>query len=185
MIALKLKEQKFPHFETDRLILDKIQTSDQENIFKGLSHPRVIRYYGVQYSSFEETQEQMNWYTNLEKSNSGLWWAIRLRESDEFCGAIGINDQHPEFNKAEIGFWLLPQYWGKSIIAEAANTIIPFLFEHKGLHRIEAYVEAGNNKSARLLKKLGFKFEGRMVDCEVKDGKYISVNIFAKIEDPK
>ncbi|PTX42821.1 ribosomal-protein-alanine N-acetyltransferase [Christiangramia gaetbulicola] len=179
-----MKERKFPHFETDRLILNEIQTGDQENIFRGLSHPEVIRYYGVQYSSFEETQEQMDWYTNLKNSNSGLWWAIRLKESNEFCGAIGINDYHPEYHKAEIGFWLLPEYWGKGIIAEAANTIIPFLFDHKGLHRIEAYVEAGNHNSARLLKKLCFELEGRMVDCEVKDGKYISVDIFAKIDNP-
>lgn len=180
-----MKERKFPTFETDRLLLNEIQTSDQKNIYKGLSHPEVFRYYGVQYSSFEETQEQMDWYTNLKKSNSGLWWAIRLKESNEFCGAIGINDHHPEFHKAEIGFWLLPDYWGKGIIVEAASTILPFLFDHKGLHRIEAYVEVGNHNSARLLKKLGFEIEGRMVDCEVKNERYISVDIFAKIDHPK
>ena len=84
---------------------------DRENIYKGLSHPEVIQYYGVNYSSIEETEEQMKWYENLEKSGSGMWWSIRLKEDDSFCGAIGYNDYNQEHNKAEIGFWLLPGFW--------------------------------------------------------------------------
>jgi len=64
---------KIPELITERLILRKIIELDHEHIYKGLSHPDIIKYYGIQYSTLEETQEQMNWYANLEKSNSGMW----------------------------------------------------------------------------------------------------------------
>ena len=107
-----MNNSNFPELKSERLTLDQITLKDQKHIYSGLSNPEVIRYYGVNYSSFEETEEQMNWYSNLEKSNAGIWWAIRLKNTNEFVGAIGINDHHPEYKKAEIGFWLLPDVLG-------------------------------------------------------------------------
>ena len=172
-----------PEFITERLFMNRINISDQANIYKGLSTPEVIKHYGVQYSSFEETQEQMNWYANLEKSNSGKWWAIRWKNTGEFCGAIGFNDYHPEYKKAEIGFWLLPINWGKGIVKEAAERIIQYLFDELCFHRLEAYVEAGNSNSTKVLKKVGFNFEGRMRECEIKNGKYISIDLYALLNE--
>lgn len=161
--------------------MNRIVSEDQNNIFLGLSHPQVIKYYGVQFSTYKATEEQMNWYSNLEKSGSGIWWAIRSKKESEFMGAIGINDLHHEYKKAEIGFWLLPEFWGNGYIKEAADAVIEYLFKHLKIHRLEAYVETGNNNSSRALKKMGFKHEGRMCDCEVKNGKYISIDLFARL----
>lgn len=168
-------------FNTERLILKKIEPGDHLNIYKGLSHPEVIRYYGVHYYSLEETEEQMKWYSNLEKSGSGMWWTIRLKENNHFCGAIGYNDLQEEHKKAEIGFWLLPEFWGKGFVRESANAVINYIFKELDLHRLEAYVEAENENSSKALRKLGFKHEGRMVDSEVKNGLYISIDLFARI----
>ncbi|MGA8854453.1 MAG: GNAT family N-acetyltransferase [Christiangramia sp.] len=170
---------KIPEITTERLILNRIKSTDHTNIFTGLSNPEVIKFYGVHYSSFEETQEQMNWYSNLEKSNSGMWWAIRIKKTEEFCGAIGFNDYQKEHRKAEIGFWLLPEYWGKGFIKEAAEPVIDHLFNNLRVHRIEAYVESKNKSSSKTLLNLGFKHEGKMVDSEIKNGNFISVDLYA------
>ncbi|MDX1544590.1 MAG: GNAT family N-acetyltransferase [Christiangramia sp.] len=172
---------EIPDLNTERLELKKIVREDHENIFKGLSHPKVIKFYGVHFDSFEETQEQMNWYENLEKSGSGLWWSICLRNSGVFCGAIGFNDYNEEHNKAELGFWLLPDQWGNGIIQEAGKAVIDYIFKDFKLHRIEAYVESENENSCKVLKKLGFEYEGCMKECEMKNGIYISVEIYAKL----
>ncbi|GGG38722.1 N-acetyltransferase [Christiangramia forsetii] len=151
-------------------------------VFQGLSLPGIIKYYGVNYKSFEATEDQMNWYENLEKSGSGQWWVIRSKEDSKFCGAIGYNDFNKEHNKAEIGFWLFPEYWGKGIIQESANILFDYLFEDLKLHRLEAYVESENESSSKTLKNLGFNYEGRMKDCEIKNNEYISIDIYAKIK---
>lgn len=170
----------FPEIHTNRLFLRQILKEDQEQIFKGLSHPEVIKFYGVNYHTFEETLEQMKWYENLEKSGSGIWWAI-TSETEGFMGAIGFNDLNKEHRKAELGYWLMPRFWKKGYLTEAAGEVLIYGFRDLKLHRIEAYVESKNIASAITLKKLKFHHEGRMVDSEFKNGKFISVDIFAKI----
>ena len=46
---------------------------------------------------------------------------------------------------------------------------------------MEAFVEEGNTASSKLLEKSGFQYEGTMHDCEIKNGAYISLRIFALI----
>lgn len=168
-------------FRTKRLFLKKVQPIDQKDIFRGLSHPEVIKHYGVSYTSIEDTREQMNWYSNLEKAGSGMWWSIRVEENSHFCGAIGYNDLQEENRKAEIGFWLLPEFRGNGFIIEAAEVLLEYLFKDLNLHRVEAFIESQNHNSSKVLKKLGFTCEGNMRDYEFKNGEYVDVEIYAKI----
>lgn len=170
---------KHPEFESDRLLLQHITSEDQPAIFKGLSHPEIIKYYGVHYDTLEETGIQMQWYQNLEKSGSGKWWIIRLRSGSHFCGAIGFNDWNKEHEKAEIGLWLFPEFWGSGIMQEAAELVFPYLFDQLHIHRLEAFVEIENTNSAKLLEKLMFQQEGIMRDAEKKNGRFISITIWS------
>lgn len=171
----------FPEIKTERFLLRQIKKEDLKNIYKGLSHPEVIKYYGVNYSSLESTKEQMSWYSNLEKSKTGIWWAISSGDRRKFYGAIGFYHISKEHKKAEIGFWLLPEYWGKGYVSEAIDNVLTYAADNLKLHRIEAFVESENNASANALKKLHFQYEGRMKDSELKNGKFISVDIFARL----
>lgn len=173
----------FPELRTERLALRQINASDQQNIFEGLSDPQVIRYYGVSYSTYEATQEQMAWYENLRATDSGIWWKVIDASSGVFCGACGLNNLQQYHRKAELGFWLLPEFWGKGIVPEAIEKVLSYAFEHLMLHRIEAFVEVKNENSKKVLLKGGFKHEGTMEDVELKNGKFISLDVFAKLRD--
>lgn len=173
----------FPIIKTERLLLRQFDDNDLQFVFRGLSHPEVIKYYGVSFSSINDTEEQMKWYRNLEDTGTGIWWAISSLEGNIFYGATGFNNLQEEHKKAELGFWLLPDYWGKGFIREAVPHILNYAFTHLDLHRIEAFVEAGNSNSAKALQKLGFEKEGRMRDYEVKNGKFISVDMFGRLNE--
>ncbi len=169
----------FPEIRTSNLFLRRFVSDDLENVFRGLSNKDVIRYYGVSYETMESTKEQMTWFEDLEETGKGIWWAVCSPENKIFYGAGGLNSVNNEHKKAEAGFWLLPEFWGQGIIQEAMPLICKYGFENLGLHRIEGFVETDNKKSKRALEKLGFKLEGTMVDCEIKNGKFISLDIYA------
>ena len=82
----------------------------------------------------------------------------------------------------EIGFWLLPEYWGKGIMTEGLPLIYNYGFNHLGLHRIERSVETENTICKKAIAKLKFSYEGTMKDCEIKNGKFISLDIYAKFK---
>jgi ribosomal-protein-alanine N-acetyltransferase len=165
--------------KTERLVLEPIERGDQAFIFKGLSHPQVIPYYGVSYASFEAAGAQMDWYEQIKREGTGLWWKIREEMNEENAGAIGYNYHNIQHHKCEIGYWLLPEHWHKGIISEALKEVIRFLQKEKNVHRIEAMIELGNGQSCAVIEKAGFLYEGRLRDYEQKEGKYISLLLYS------
>src|SRR5690606_7208391 len=112
-----------PTIKTERLLLRQIVASDIDNIFKGLSHPDTIKYYGVNFQTLEATKEQMTFYADLEKDETGIWFAVCSLDNKTFYGAGGLNSLNKEHKKAEIGFWLLPDFWAQGIMKEAMPLI--------------------------------------------------------------
>ena len=168
--------------KTERLYLKGVKPSDIAHIYEGLSHPDVIKYYGVSYSTIEETEEQMTWYSNLVASRTGIWWSIREKQSDIFVGAGGFNEWSHVHNKAEVGFWLLPNFWGLGYMKEAMTEILNYGFNEMNLNRVEGFVESSNASCKKAIEKLGFHLEGTMRDTEMKAGKYINVDVYRMLK---
>lgn len=172
----------FPILKTKRLLFRQFIESDIANVFKGLSHPDIIKYYGVSYTTLEATKAQMKFFSDLEKDETGIWWAVCSLDNKTFYGAGGLNSLSKEHKKAEIGFWLISDFWGKGIMKEAMPLICNYGFESLGLHRIEGIVETENKNCKNAMTKLDFEHEGTMKECEIKNGKFISLDIYAKIK---
>lgn len=173
---------EFPTIKTGRLLLRQFADSDLEHVFKGLSHPEIVKYYGVSYQTLEATKEQMQFFAELERNETGIWWAVCALEDGTFYGGGGLNNLNKEHKKAEIGFWLLPEFWGKGIMTEAMPVICTYGFKNLGLHRIEGFVETENLNCKRAMAKLDFRHEGTMRDCEIKNDAFISLDIYAKVK---
>ncbi|MDC8003871.1 GNAT family N-acetyltransferase [Aureisphaera galaxeae] len=165
----------FTTIKTNRLLLREITDLDLENIFSGLSNPAVIQYYGVSYDSLEATKEQMAWFAE----ETQMWWAICSLDNQTFYGAGGLNDISYTEGKAEIGLWLLPEFWGKGIMKEALPLITNYGLKQLKLDRIEGFVETENSNCKRAMAKLDFKHEKTIKDFEIKEGKPISVDVYA------
>lgn len=172
----------FPTITTDRLLLRQIHPADIHNVFRGLSNPKVIQFYGVSYATLEDTQRQMDWFAAQEADGTGLWWAVCARDNSVFYGVGGLTDINKEHRKGEVGFWLLHEYWGRGIMKEAMPLMLDYGFEAMDLHRIEGFVEQNNTNCQNALRKIDFQYEGTMRDCEVKNGEFISLEIWAKIK---
>lgn len=83
----------FPILNSDRLVLRQFTADDLGNVFKGLSHPDVVPFYGVSFATKDETKEQMTWFAELEKNETGIWWAHCSVKDNVFLGAGGLNKE--------------------------------------------------------------------------------------------
>lgn len=175
-----MKTVELPKLGAAPYIYRRFRTDDIDAVFAGLGNPKVTQYYGVHFDSLEATQEQMDWFAALESERKGQWFALETAEG-AFVGAGGYNDWDHAHHKAEIGFWLLPEYWGKGIMKLAFPALLEYGFNVMNLHRIEGYVDAGNTKCKRALQKTALRYEGTMLDCEQKDGAWVSVDIYATV----
>jgi ribosomal-protein-alanine N-acetyltransferase len=174
--------KNFPVIKTERLLLRQFVDSDLESVFKGLSNPEITKYYAVSYPTLEATKEQMKFFADLEANETGIWLAISSLDNRIFYGAGGLNNLSKAHKKAEIGFWLLPEYWGQGIMKEAMPIICNYGFDILELHRIEGFVETANKNCKNAMAELDFNHEGTMIDCEIKNGRFISLDIYAIVK---
>jgi [ribosomal protein S5]-alanine N-acetyltransferase len=171
----------FPSLETERCFLQEIVPEDQQFIYEGLSHPRIIPFYGVRYESFEDTKKQMEWYEKSYAEDTGGPWKIIDKNSKEKIGVVAYYKHDKQHRKAEVGFWIFPQYWSKGIITECLEAVIDYCRKEKRIHRLEAFVENGNIASMKVLEKTGFAHEGQFRECEWKNEKFIDLQVFGLI----
>jgi [ribosomal protein S5]-alanine N-acetyltransferase len=175
-----LLEPTFPELRTSRFLLRRIVPNDLSTVFAGLSNPQVIVNYGVSYESLEATQHQLDWFENIFKERTGIWWGISdPTMSKRLLGACGLNDIVMEHKRAELGYWLLPEQWGKGVAQECVRAILSYAFVTLGIHRVGADVDIENNKSSTLLETLGFQLEGVRRGCELKNGVYLDLKQYS------
>lgn len=96
---------------------------------------------------------------SYERHGFGLW-GIRLR-GGEMAGICGIlkRDWLPD---PDLGFALLERHAGRGLATEASAAAIEHARDELGLRRLAAITDPENAASARVLEKLGFRFERRV-----------------------
>lgn len=172
----------FVELTTARFRLRRIVPADVGTVYRGLSDPRVIAHYGVSYESLEATQRQMDWFEEIHATRTGVWWGVCEPGADDaLIGACGLNDIKAEHARGELGYWLLPGYWGLGIATECVGAVLEHAFGALGLHRVGADVDANNHASRRLLERLGFRLEGIRRDYERKGGVHIDLMNYARL----
>jgi RimJ/RimL family protein N-acetyltransferase len=85
-------------------------------------------------------------------------FAVTLRDNT-LCGSITLSF-NPNYNLAELGYWIGHPFWGQGYATEAATALIAFGFSTLGLNRINATHFADNPASGRVMNKLGMVKEG-------------------------
>jgi RimJ/RimL family protein N-acetyltransferase len=82
------------------------------------------------------------------------------------------------FNGAELGYWIGTAHWNRGYCTEAAKAVLQYGFDVLKYHKISARHFVGNISSGRVMKKAGMKREGLLEDEVMKDGKYITVELY-------
>lgn len=177
-------EDDFPEISTKRFLLRNITEEDTSEIFVGLSHPDVIRYYGISYDSFVATYEQIWFYQRLFLHKRGIWWGISAPfHSNKLIGACGFSAWKPESRTIELGYWLMPEWWGLGIMTESVGAIVDYAFNSMTVSQIDAQIEPENAASIALAKRLGFQENGVLEKHEFKNGQYIDLLVFSKFKE--
>lgn len=99
----------------------------------------------------------------IERGNSLRLWIFRKEDSktERIIGSVGFsNIVRGGFLSCFLGYKLDKDEINKGYITEAIKKGIDIMFNEYGLHRIEANIMPRNNRSLRVVEKLGFKYEG-------------------------
>jgi len=109
---------------------------------------------------FSESQihERLTREISFQSAHNLQYWPIFLLNNDAFVGCCGLHPYDLERQIFELGYHLCPQFWGKRLATEAAQSVISHAFGTLGLKHLFAGHHPDNVVSKRILEKLGFRY---------------------------
>lgn len=146
--------------ETDRLTLRHLSTGDAEFILELLNQPSFIRYIGdKQVRTLDDARGYV--LNGPVKSYETYGFGLNLVELKSERKSIGIcgllkRDTLPE---PDIGFAFLPDYWNQGYAFEAAAAVMNHARASLGVENVLAITSPDNEASAKLLGKIGLRFD--------------------------
>jgi RimJ/RimL family protein N-acetyltransferase len=141
---------------TERLALEPQVAAHAEEMFLVLGDPAIYEYENEPPPSLEWLRDR---FTRLETRRSAdgrerwLNWVVRLRGD----GLIGFVQATVDPNGgASIAYILSSRHWGRGYAHEAVRSMTDELVGRYGVRRLYAVFKTANDRSRRLLERLGF-----------------------------
>ncbi len=86
---------------------------------------------------------------------------VCLRDSGRIAGVVNLNEiVRGVFMSATVGFYADVELEGHGLMSEGLGLVVSHAFGPLALHRLEANVQPSNERSIRLIERLGFAREG-------------------------
>ena len=150
-------DQGIHHLQTSRLILRNWKQNDIEPFAILNSDPRVCEFLPNVLSQEETLSSVMKIQSHFKKHAFGLF-AVELISTKTFIGFVGLKyfsfDSH--FTPSvELAWRLSWENWGQGLATEAAQKVTQYGFETLGLPEILAITAKRNQRSRRVMEKLG------------------------------
>ncbi|UNK69953.1 GNAT family N-acetyltransferase [Microbacterium sp. H1-D42] len=171
-----------PH-RTERLQLRFHEERDAADLLRVYSREDVALYLLEEPWTAEQTAERLakriTRRTLFDEPHS-LSLVIQ-DERGRYVGDLALWLTDVEHRQAEIGWVRDPEHPGRGYVTEAASALIRMAFTQLDVHRIAAQMDARNDASAALARRLGFRFEGHMIEDLYCKGEYTDTFVFGML----
>ena len=155
--------------KTNRLIIEHFKDSDISEWAKIESDANVRRFVDGKVLSFEEARKYVGMnIRHYQKIGYGRY-AVRLKENRNLIGMCGFLKEN---YGVDFGYRYSKISWGKGFGFESAKVVLNYGFSELGLKTVVGLTAEENCGSIRILEKLGFKLQERLLFNNTKAYKY-------------
>ena len=150
----------FPQLRGKRARLRGPTVDDTDDLFALFSDPEVMRYWSR--APMRERGEAEGLIGEMREAferRELINWVVADHE-DRVIGTCTLFHFDPRHRRAEVGYALRSDHWGRGLASEAVSLAIDWALRTLDLHRVEADIDPRNEASRRVLERLGFRSEG-------------------------
>lgn len=142
--------------ETNRLLIRPIATTDKEFIFELVNSPGWLQFIGQR--NVSNTDDAEKYIRKILDNQNFFYNVFEIKETQQPIGIVTFlyrdNQEFPD-----IGFALLPQFEKNGYTFEAAGKYLNELVQHKVSPAVNGITDPQNEKSIKLLKRLGLTWQ--------------------------
>jgi len=117
--------------------------------------------------------EERKFLERISKSDDELH--LLIWDVNDRIGMVSLFDIDHRIGSAEMGLWIIPDFWKKGYGTEASKLMMNYGFRELNLHKIVARTLKTNPASQKIWEKLDFEKEGVSKDAAFIDGEYVDM----------
>ena len=149
--------------ETQRLRGEKIQESHWQYWLKIGSDEQVMATMGGIWNH-QKAQEKMQRNREQWRLHGHGQWLFFSKKNRQFVGRGGIRKVIVNSNdEVELGYALMPNFWGQGLAVEIGHKALSIAFNIFGYSSVVCYTLVDNQKSQKVMQKIGFLFEDNIL----------------------
>jgi RimJ/RimL family protein N-acetyltransferase len=144
---------------TARLRLRTWRDEDLEPFAALNADPRVREFF-PSLQTHQESAESMRYIDDHFRRHGFGLWAVEVIGTAPFIGFVGLSVPSfdaPFMPSVELGYRLAFEHWGRGYATEGARAAIALGFATLGLAEIVAMTAVGNERSRRVMERVGMK----------------------------
>ncbi len=150
--------------ETERLSLREITPDDAPFLFELLNSPGWIENIGDRkVYNLDDARKYIihRLFAAYRRFGFGFW--VMERKTDGIPVGIAGLVKRDFLDDVDIGYALLPDFYGQSYAVEAARGVMDFAKRKLALPRLAAILIEKNKPSQRVVEKIGLRFERKLI----------------------
>ena len=151
-----------PTLHTPRLTLRPLTVGDTDAVVRMISDSQAefSRWFGWASSSTRPAVKEYIQSAEEAMTVGTAWHYAILLWSGKLVGRVGLSEIDTVNQSAELGYMLRTDAEGNGVMTEAARGLLTHAFGLGHLHRVTAFADCENERSRRVLARLGFQQEG-------------------------
>lgn len=160
-----------PVLAGEGILLRRFEERDAPEVFRLYEDRDAVRFgYAPKMDDLADARTVIALTHELAQARTLYHWGVADAGDGSIVGHATLFHLEPSHRRAEIGYSVRRDRWGRGIGTRAVAVLVRFAFERLALRRLEADVDPRNGASLRLLEKLGFQREGLLRErCETPD----------------
>jgi RimJ/RimL family protein N-acetyltransferase len=167
---------------TERLLLRLMDDRDVPAFAAYRSQPDVARHQSWDTGfSRADAERLVAAQQDVDFGHLGRWVQVAAvdRSTGALCGDCAVHVVAEPPQTAEVGVTFAPATQGSGLATEALGAVVTRLFEEHGIHRVYAQADDRNVSVHRLLERLGFRCEARLVEADFFKGEWCTMRTYA------
>jgi RimJ/RimL family protein N-acetyltransferase len=167
---------------TQRLVLRLLAYEDVPAFVTCRRDPDVARYqsWDTSYTTADGDRLVAS-QQGVDFGDPGPWVQVAAigRATGALCGDCAVRVATDPPRTAEVGVTLAPAWQSSGLATEALGAVVTRLFDRHGIHRVYAQADDRNLPVHRLLERLGFRCEARLVEADWFKGEWATLRTYA------
>jgi RimJ/RimL family protein N-acetyltransferase len=165
---------------TDRLSIRPWRNDESERYHEVRGTAEVTRYlYDPPLTRRQAATKLRGLRTEIRRPGEWINLAVEVNATRTVVGDVGLGWTSQVHRQAEVGYSFHPEHGGRGYATEAAAAMVGLAFSGLDVHRVCGRLDARNSASARLLERLGMRYEGHLVENELVKGEWTDEMIYA------